>query len=140
MKAMFPGSFDPIHDGHLNIIKKAIKLFPTLYVVVSNNLEKTVQTNINLRAEKVKAICAEISPNITVLINDTILTSSLAEQLGINYVIRGLRNNNDLKYELELSYAMKKLNPQLETIFLIADYGLNEISSTFLKQINKLKK
>ncbi|AGM25796.1 phosphopantetheine adenylyltransferase [Spiroplasma syrphidicola EA-1] len=140
MKAMFPGSFDPIHDGHLNIIKKAIKLFPTLYVVVSNNLEKTAQTDINLRAAKVNAMCAEISPNITVLINDTILTSSLAEQLGISYIIRGLRNNDDLKYELELSYAMKKLNPQLETIFLIADYGLNEISSTFLKQINKLKK
>lgn len=140
MKAIFPGSFDPIHDGHINIIKKASALFEKLYVVVSFNLEKQEQTDIETRTENVKIICAKLANNIEVISNNTMLTSELAEQIGANYIIRGLRNTNDLKYEMELAFANKQLNQNLETVFFIADYGLNKISSTLLKQINKLKK
>ncbi|WP_425380269.1 pantetheine-phosphate adenylyltransferase [Spiroplasma endosymbiont of Stenodema calcarata] len=140
MKAIFPGSFDPIHAGHINIIKKASVLFSKLYVVVSNNLEKTKQTDIKIRAAQVMTICQQINPHIEVIINDQILTSDFAKKIGANYIVRGLRNNNDLKYEMELAFANKKLNENLETIFFVADYGLTEISSTFLKQIKQLKK
>lgn len=140
MKAIFPGSFDRIHDGHLNIIRKANVLFSKLYVVVTNNLEKTEQTDIKIRAAKVTAVCQQINPDIEVVINDEMLTSDFAKELKVNYIIRGLRNNNDLKYEMELAFANKKLNENLETIFFVADYGLIEISSTFLKQIEQLKK
>ncbi|AHF57395.1 pantetheine-phosphate adenylyltransferase [Spiroplasma eriocheiris] len=140
MKAIFPGSFDPIHEGHINIIKKASLLFEKLYVIVSINLDKKEQGDIFERTKIVKAICADINPMIEVLTNDNRLTSEFAKELGANYIIRGLRNNNDLKYEMELAFANKKLNNNLETIFFIADYGLTEISSTLLKQINQLKK
>ncbi len=140
MKAIFPGSFDPIHDGHINIIKKASALFSKLYVVITNNLEKSNQTNIKTRAEQAAIVSQNLNLNIEIVINDQILTSDFAKQLGAKYIIRGLRNDNDLKYEMELSFANKQLNKDLETIFFIADYGLNEISSTFLNQIQKLKK
>ena len=140
MKAIFPGSFDPIHEGHINIIKKASLLFEKLYVIVSINLEKKEQGDIFERTKIVKTICADINPMIEVLTNNNRLTSELAKELGANYIIRGLRNNNDLKYEMELAFANKKLNNNLETIFFIVDYGLTEISSTLLKQINQLKK
>lgn len=140
MKAIFPGSFDPIHDGHLNIIKKASILFSKLYVVITNNLEKSNQTNIKTRAKQAAIACQNLNLNIEIVINEQMLTSDFAKQLGAKYIIRGLRNNNDLKYEMELAFANKQLNKDLETIFFIADYGLNEISSTFLNQIKQLKK
>ncbi|WP_353486458.1 pantetheine-phosphate adenylyltransferase [Spiroplasma phoeniceum] len=140
MKAIFPGSFDPIHDGHLNIIKKASTLFSKLYVVITNNLEKSNQTNIKTRAKQAAIACQNLNLNIEIVINDQMLTSDFAKQLGAKYIIRGLRNNNDLKYEMELAFANKQLNKDLETIFFIVDYGLNEISSTFLNQIKQLKK
>ncbi len=140
MKAIFPGSFDPIHDGHLNIIKKASSLFSKLYVVITNNLEKSNQTNIKARSEQAAIACQNLNLNIEIVINDQMLTSDFAKQLEAKYIIRGLRNNNDLKYEMELAFANKQLNKDLETIFFITDYGLNEISSTFLNQIKQLKK
>lgn len=140
MKAIFPGSFDPIHEGHLNIIKKASVLFDKLYIVVTNNIEKTKQTNIQIRKKQVILACQAFNLNIEILINEKMLTSFFAKQLGVNYIIRGLRNNDDLKYEIELSFANKKLNENLETIFFITYYDINKISSTFLNQIKQLKK
>lgn len=138
MNALFAGSFDPIHEGHLNIINKAKKIFDTIYVVVSINHDKQYVQTIEQRFLKVKTILAN-NDKIVVLKNDNKLTALLAEELNVNFLIRGIRNNQDLNYEMEIAFANKKLNPNLETIFFIADYGLKEISSSLKRQIEKIR-
>lgn len=137
MKAIFPGSFDLIHKGHINIIKKANKLFDKLYIVITKNETKKQRYNLKTREIIIKKICQKINNNIIVLINNKKLTSKLAEELNITYIIRGLRNNKDLKFEMKMAFLNKKLNNKLETIFFIADQGLEKISSSKIYKHNK---
>lgn len=138
MNALFAGSFDPIHKGHLNIINKEEKMFDTIYVVVSINHDKQYSQAIDELFLRVKQVLKD-NDKIIVLKNENKLTALLAQELNINYLIRGIRNNQDLNYEMEIAFANKQLNSSLETVFFIDDYGLTEISSSLKRQIEKIK-
>lgn len=132
-KAIYPGSFDPIHKGHINIIKKASKLFDELLVVVSNNPEKKNQSDIKTRLNAVSKSLEGIS-NVKVISNNKLLTSELALSLDIKFLVRSGRNDIDFKYEIELAAANKHLNSELETIMFFPDLEDVDYSSTLLRQ------
>lgn len=131
-KAIYPGSFDPIHKGHINIIKKASELFDKVFVVVSNNPEKEDQSPLLERFELVsKSIDID---NVEVIVNDHKLTVDIAKQNGAKWIVRSGRNDIDFKYELELAAANKHISKDIETILIYPDFENVEYQSRLIKQ------
>lgn len=135
-KAIYPGSFDPLHEGHVSIIKKALKLFDVVYVVVTNNPEKTNQTDIGERLDKVKSLLAGFS-GVVVDINENEMTADFAKNRDVSFLIRSARNQTDFNYELELAVANKHLNKTLETIIIVPDSLDVDFHSRLIKQGGK---
>lgn len=138
MKAIYPGSFNPIHSGHLDIIQKAAKIFDQLIVVVTLNINKPIDDNYLNRLKQVQDLVKDLN-NVSVIVNQNQLTVDVAKQVNANYIVKGLRDENDLKHELEYYDGNKLLNPSIETIFLVSDNAHREISSTVLKEIEYYK-
>lgn len=135
-RAIYPGSFDPIHQGHISIVKKGLKIFDEIFVIVTNNPEKKHEKTINERYEEAKKQFAS-TPNVYVEINESNLTADIANQKGIKFLIRSARNQTDFDYELELAAGNKHLNNSLETILIIPDYSDVNFSSRLMKQLKK---
>lgn len=135
-RAIYPGSFDPIHQGHISIVKKGLKIFDEIFVIVTNNPEKKHEKTINERYEEAKKQFAS-TPNVYVEINESNLTADIANQKGIKFLIRSARNQTDFDYELELAAGNKHLNNRLETILIIPDYSDVNFSSRLMKQLKK---
>ncbi|MCI0130152.1 pantetheine-phosphate adenylyltransferase [Vagococcus sp. CY53-2] len=136
--ALFPGSFDPVTNGHLNTIKKASRLFDELVVgVFTNTTKKTLFTPI----ERQKFIAEEVKEleNVSVRLCDNDLTIRIAEELGADYLVRGIRNQLDYEYEKSIAVLNKHLSSHIETIFLISDEEYNHISSSMVKEIAKFQ-
>ncbi|TCG10615.1 pantetheine-phosphate adenylyltransferase [Mycoplasma todarodis] len=134
-KAIYPGSFDPFHEGHLSIYNKAIKLFDEVIIYVTNNDEKTHQEILEKRKEN---ILSEI-PNCKI-IADTKLTSLIAQENDSFYIVRGLRTFDEVEYELFLASINKRLNQEVETIIIFSDDEMKNISSSKIREIkNKYK-
>lgn len=134
-KAIFAGSFDPVHPGHLKIIQKAAKLFDKLYVVVANNNFKNQQKNIQKRKQEIiKQIAIK---NVEVEILEEKYLAKWAEAKKINYLVRSARNDIDFNYELEMAKMNKIINQKLETILIIPNYDDIHFSSTQFREFNK---
>src|SRR5699024_9624573 len=136
--AIYPGSFDPLHNGHLNIIQKASELFDILYVVISNNSNKIHKNNINDRYNNAKKIIKNTS-NIKVIINNNNLTVDLAHKLNAKYIVRGLRDTEDLNYEIEYFDGFKSLDKNIELVYFISDIEKRKLSSKIINEIEKIK-
>lgn len=132
-KAMFPGSFDPLHEGHIKIIEKAIKLFDELYVVVTFNNEKPNASDIEKRFLNVKEKLANFK-DIKIVMNKDLMTGDFARENNINFIIRSARNVTDFQYELELAAGNHSVNSQLETVLIIPDYSDIKYESRLIKQ------
>ncbi|WP_406613958.1 pantetheine-phosphate adenylyltransferase [Mycoplasma corogypsi] len=136
--ALFPGSFNPIHDGHLSIIKKAAKLFDFLYVAVTINPDKEkadIAKNTEIAIQEVKKLNLD---NILVISNPNKFTADLARELNATYLVRSARNNIDYEYELEMAEANFQLNNQLQTILIFPDFDKIEYNSTILRHKEKM--
>ena len=127
-KAIFAGSFDPIHDGHIKIIEKAVKMFDELFVVIADNNFKNNQTDLKERKKNVESVLKNIDVNIDILEDKYIAT--YAKENGIKYLVRSARNNVDFSYELDMAKINKKINDEIETVLIIPDYDDIEYSST----------
>ncbi|MBD5789010.1 phosphopantetheine adenylyltransferase [Mycoplasma synoviae GX11-T] len=138
-KAIYPGSFDPIHKGHINIIKKAVKLFDYVYVIVSINPDKNNLTGIKTRFLNTKKKLSKFE-NVEVLLNEDDFIANIAKKHDCNYLIRSARNIKDYSYEIELAAGNKFLNSNLETILIMPDYENINYSSTLLRHGKKLNK
>ena len=140
--AIYPGSFDPITFGHIDVIKKGLKLFDKIVVAVSDVENKSYLFSSNERIDIVKkALFSDLKLNkkkITV-IRFTSLTTDLCKKFRSNIILRGLRAVSDFEYEFQLAGMNRKLSNNIETVFLMSDFENQIISSKFVKEIVKLK-
>ena len=140
--AIYPGTFDPITFGHIDVIKKSLKLFDKIVVGVSDESNKNYLFSSEERIEIVnKALFKDLKLNrnkIKVVSFDS-LTTDLCKKYKSNIILRGLRAVSDFEYEFQLAGMNRKLNQNIETIFLMSDVENQIISSRFDKDIVKLK-
>ena len=140
--AIYPGTFDPITYGHIDVIKKALKLFDKIVVGVSNNSNKNYLFNSDERIDIVnKALFKDLklSKKKIVVISFNSLTTDLCKKFKSNIILRGLRAVSDFEYENQLAGINRKLNNNIETLFLMSAVENQIISSKFVKEIVKLK-
>ncbi|MGL5205534.1 MAG: pantetheine-phosphate adenylyltransferase [Metamycoplasmataceae bacterium] len=136
--AIYPGSFNPFHKGHISIINKALKLFDLIYVIVTLNPDKEINNDLTLNALSIKDHFIN-NDKVIVRINDDKLTATLASELGAEFIIRSSRDNLDFKYECHLANINNSLNHKLETILFFPEYNHKNISSTILRHKKKMK-
>ena len=140
--AIYPGTFDPITYGHIDVIKKALKLFDKVVVAVSDGANKDYLFNSIERIEIIKKALffdLKINKKKIDVISFTSLTTDLCKKYKSNIILRGLRAVSDFEYEFQLAGMNRKLNNNVETIFLMSDVENQIISSRFVKEIIKLK-
>ena len=130
--AMYPGSFDPVTRGHLDIIRRASRMFDRLIVAVLNNSAKTPLFTAEERVQMLRECCADI-PNVEVDSFDG-LTVSFAEQRGATVMVRGLRAVTDFENEIQLAHTNHALLPGIETVFLATSLQWSYLSSTIVKE------
>ena len=140
--AIYPGTFDPITYGHIDVIKKGLKLFDKIIVAVSDVENKNYLFNAVERIQIVKkAIFSDLklSKNKVTVISFNTLTTDICKKYKSNIILRGLRAVSDFEYEFQLAGMNRKLNNNIETLFLMSDVENQIISSRFVKEIVKLK-
>ena len=140
--AIYPGTFDPITYGHIDVIKKGLKLFKKIVVAVSDVDNKNYLFNSEERIDIVKRALfndLKLNKNKVVVISFTSLTTDLCKKYKSNFILRGLRAVSDFEYEFQLAGMNRKLNSNIETLFLMSDVEHQIISSKFVKEIIKLK-
>lgn len=130
---IYPGSFDPFTNGHLNIIERVTKVFDELIVAVAHNVSKKTIFTIDERLEIIKEIFSN-EPKVKVDSFEGLLVE-YAKQIGTSVVLRGMRSVSDFEYELQMAHANKTLSPDLETIFMVTESKYSHISSSLIKEI-----
>ena len=139
--AIYPGTFDPITYGHIDVIKKSLKIFDQLIVATTDNINKSYHFSIDDRLSIINnSLFKDLKLNkkkIKVAPFDT-LTINLCKKFKAGTIIRGLRAVSDFEYEFQLAGMNKKLNSNIETIFLMSDIENQIISSKFVKEIANL--
>ncbi len=133
LTAICPGSFDPVTYGHLDIITRAAKMFDKLIVVVASNSSKHCSFTPEERVEMIKKCIPELN-NVEVVHFDGLLADYAAKR-GATAIIKGLRAMSDFEYEFQMALTNKKLNPQVETLFLTTATQNMYLSSSMVKQI-----
>jgi len=132
-KAIYPGSFDPITNGHIDIAERALQVFDEVHLAVFINPEKNPLFNESEKIELIKSIFKK-TPRIQVVSFKGLL-SDYANQTKIYTIIRGLRAVSDFDYEFQFALTNRKLNSKLETIFLMTDSRYAYLSSSLVKQL-----
>ena len=139
--AIYPGTFDPITFGHIDVIKKSLKVFDKLVVATTDNVNKNYYFSIDERISIIhNSLFKDLKLNknkIKVIPFDT-LTINLCNKYNAKTIVRGLRAVSDFEYEFQLAGMNKKLNSNIETMFLMSDIENQIISSRFVKEISKL--
>ena len=140
--AIYPGTFDPITYGHIDVIQKALKLFDKIVVGVSNVNNKNYLFSSEERIDIVNKALFEdlkLSKKKIVVVSFNSLTTDLCKKFKSNIILRGLRAVSDFEYEFQLAGMNKKLDDKIETIFLMSSIENEIISSKFVKEVGKLK-
>ncbi len=132
-RAIYPGTFDPITNGHLDIIRRASHMFDEIIVSVAANQEKKPMFSLQQRIEMVKAATKEY-PSVTVIGFESLLVD-LSDKLNANIIIRGLRAVSDFEYELQMGYANTSLKKELETVYLMPSLEHAFVSSSVVRSI-----
>ena len=139
---VYPGTFDPVTNGHIDIIKRAVRLVDRLVIGIASNAGKgplfSIEERVTLVREEVAALCPAADKEcIEVRSFDTLLMH-FVETVGARVIIRGLRAVSDFEYEFQMAGMNARLNPEIETIFLMASDRHQFISSRFVKEIGRL--
>ena len=139
--AIYPGTFDPITYGHIDVIKKSLKIFDRVIVAAAENINKDYLFSIDERVENIKDSLfkdLKLNKNKIFVIPFNTLTINLCKKYKASVIIRGLRVVSDFEYEFQLAGMNKKLDEKIETIFMMSDVENQIISSRFVKEIAKL--
>ena len=131
--ALIPGSFDPITLGHLNIIRRAAQIFDRVVVCVMKNSAKTYMFTVDERMGLVRKVVARF-PNVEVA-TTTLLLAEYAKQYEGAVIVKGLRAVSDFDYEFQIALVNKKMNPELDTLFLTSSEKYTFLSSTVVKEM-----
>ena len=133
MKVIYPGSFDPITLGHLDIIARAAKKFDKVYVAILNNVNKNYVFDVFDRKKIIEDACKEI-PNVEVVIFGGLLIE-LCEELNVYNILRGLRMISDYEAEVQMALTNKSMNNEVETYFMVSNPIYSHVSSSLVKEI-----
>jgi len=139
---LYPGTFDPITFGHIDIIKRALKVVDQLYIGIPKKNKKNTVFSVNERISLIKKVISGFSSNSKnkiKVVSFVGLTTTFCKKISANIIFRGLRAASDFEYEFQLAGMNSKLNKNLETVFLMADIENQIISSNFVKEIASLK-
>ena len=136
-KAIYPGSFDPPTNGHLDIIKRSSPLFDEIVIAVLNNPDKQPMFSVEERVGMIEEIIGTFECGECRLVVDSFsgLTAEFARRSGATAIVRGIRAVADYEYELRMALMNRKLEPTIETVFLMADEEFSYVSSTLMKQV-----
>lgn len=128
-----PGSFDPLTNGHLDIIKRAASVFSTVSVVVSNNSAKKSLFTVEERTKLIEEVTADI-PNVNVLVSSGLLVD-YAKSIGASAIVRGLRAVSDFEYEMRITSMNRFLDKSVETFFIMTNNQYSFLSSSIVKEV-----
>ncbi|WP_294323235.1 pantetheine-phosphate adenylyltransferase [uncultured Sphingomonas sp.] len=131
---VYPGTFDPITRGHMDIIRRGAKLVDRLVIGVTTNPSKSPMFTLGERLAMVEREVAEVGGDIQVVAFDALLMT-FAERQGASVIVRGLRAVADFEYEYQMAGMNQQLNDRIETVFLMADVSLQPIASRLVKEI-----
>lgn len=132
-RAIYPGSFDPVTYGHIDIIKRAAKIFDELTVSVLKNSAKTPLFSVDERVNMLKEVCMDL-PNVKVESYSGLL-AEYAEKNHTEVIIRGLRAVSDFEYELQIAQTNHKISPSVDTIFLTTSLEYSYLSSSIVREV-----
>ncbi|WP_084788008.1 pantetheine-phosphate adenylyltransferase [Sphingomonas yabuuchiae] len=131
---VYPGTFDPVTLGHMDIIRRGAKLVDRLVIGVTTNPSKSPMFTLDERMEMVRREVADVAGEIHVVAFDSLLMD-FAEREGARVIVRGLRAVADFEYEYQMAGMNQQINPRVETVFLMADVALQPIASRLVKEI-----
>jgi pantetheine-phosphate adenylyltransferase len=134
--AIYPGSFDPLTNGHLDLIQRGSNIFDELVVAVLRNLEKDPLFSIEERCEMLRAMTRAYD-NVRIEVFDGLLVD-YARRINAHAVLRGIRAISDYEYELQMALMNRKLDPRLETVFMMPAEAYSYVSSRLVKEIAEL--
>lgn len=139
-RAIFPGSFDPLTNGHLDIIKRSSPLFDEIVIAVLNNADKQPMFTVEERCEMIREVLDDFDPVECRLIVDSFsgLTADFARESNATAIVRGIRAVSDYEHELRMALMNRRLEPTIETVFLMAGEEYSYVSSTLMKQVFEL--
>ena len=131
---LFTGSFDPVTNGHLDIIARASKLFDTLFVGIFYNKDKNGFFSVEERRQMLEEALQEF-PNVKVITARDSLVVDIAKRLEVGYLVRGIRNGKDLEYEADLAFYNHYLASEIESVFLLCSPDLVHVSSSRIREL-----
>ncbi len=139
-RAIFPGSFDPLTNGHLDIIRRSAPLFDEMIIAVLNNADKHPMFSVEERCAMIREVLPTVETGNCKLIVDSFsgLTADFARKTGSTAIVRGIRAVSDYEYELRMALMNRRLEPGIETVFLMAGEEYSYVSSTLMKQVFEL--
>ena len=133
--AIYPGSFDPVTSGHLNIIRRAASIFDKLIVCVMVNGAKKTMFSLEERVELIQRVTGDL-PNVQVD-GSAELLADYAKKIGSCVIVKGLRAGSDFEYEFQMALINRKINPDLDTMFLTAEHQYTYLSSSTVKELGQ---
>ena len=134
MKAIYPGSFDPFTNGHLDILERSLRMFKEVTVLVAGSSRKVKMLSVEERVELIRETVKDM-PNVKVD-STTGLIMEYAHQNKVRAVIRGLRTPSDFEYEYMMATMNKNIHPECETVFMMTSQGLYFVSSSMIKELH----
>jgi pantetheine-phosphate adenylyltransferase len=136
--AIYPGSFDPITMGHVDVIERATQMFDRVTVVIARNSKKTPLFNEEERLEMAAESLRHL-PNVSVTVHDGLVVD-FAEQAGASVIVRGLRAVTDFEYEFQIALMNRKLQPNVSTIFLMPHEKYTYLNSSIIRELGRYRR